>query len=85
LGGAYFRFLSRAGWDHAIHHLLLCDEFNAALAREIGLVQEVVSACQQIERAMELAASTIRRLNSAVQDSSESNGISRKYTKPLGS
>ena len=56
LGGAHFRFLTRAGWGNAMYHLMLCDEFTAARAREIGLVQEVVPAGQQIERAMELAA-----------------------------
>ena len=56
LGGAHFRFISRAGWGNAMYHLLLCDEFTAPRAREIGLVQEVVPAGQQVERAMELAA-----------------------------
>src|SRR5215510_8399178 len=42
LGGGHFRFLTRAGWGNAMYHLFLCDEFNAARAREIGLVQEVV-------------------------------------------
>ena len=71
-GGAHFRFLSRTGWGNAMYHLFLCDEFNAARAhkigfvlcdeftasraREIGLVQEVVPAGQQVERAMALAA-----------------------------
>jgi len=39
LGGAHFRFLSRAGWGNAMYHLFLCDEFDAPRAREIGLVQ----------------------------------------------
>ena len=56
LGGAHFRFLSRAGWGNAMYHLFLCDEFEAPRAREIGLVQEVVPPGQQVERAMELAA-----------------------------
>ncbi|MBR1283350.1 crotonase/enoyl-CoA hydratase family protein [Bradyrhizobium sp. AUGA SZCCT0177] len=55
-GGAHFRFLSRMGWGNAMYHLMLCDEFSAARAREIGLVQEVVPAGRQIERALELAA-----------------------------
>ena len=55
LGGAHFRFLSRTGWGNAMYHLFLCDEFSAARAREIGLVQEVVPAGQQVERAMALA------------------------------
>ena len=56
LGGAHFRFLSRTGWGNAMYHLFLCDEFTAPRAREIGLVQEVVPAGQQVERAMALAA-----------------------------
>jgi enoyl-CoA hydratase/carnithine racemase len=56
LGGAHFRFLSRTGWGNAMYHLFLCDEFTAARAREIGLVQEVVPPGQQVERAMALAA-----------------------------
>ena len=55
LGGAHFRFISRAGWGDAMYHLMLCDEFGAAEAHRIGLVQEVVPAGQQIERAMAVA------------------------------
>jgi len=54
-GGAHFRFLSRTGWGNAMYHLMLCDEFDARRALEIGLVQEVVPAGQQISRAIELA------------------------------
>jgi enoyl-CoA hydratase len=55
LGGAHFRFLTRTGWGNAMYHLMLCDEFDARRALEIGLVQEVVPAGQQVERAMALA------------------------------
>jgi len=55
LGGAHFRFLSRMGWGDAMYHLMLCDEFGAERALKIGLVQEVVPAGQQVDRAMELA------------------------------
>jgi enoyl-CoA hydratase/carnithine racemase len=55
LGGAHFRFLQRMGWGDAMLHLLLCDEFGAAEALRIGLVQEVVPLGQQIERAHALA------------------------------
>lgn len=54
-GGAHFRFLSRTGWGNAMYHLMLCDEFDARRALEIGLVQEVVPAGRQIPRAVELA------------------------------
>ena len=55
LAGAQFRMLMRCGWGDAMYHLLLCDEFGAAEAHRIGLVQEVVPVGQQIDRAIELA------------------------------
>lgn len=55
LAGGNFRFLTRMGWGDAMYHLLLVDEFGAAEAHRIGLVQEVVPAGQQVQRAMELA------------------------------
>jgi len=55
LGGAHFRYISRAGWGNAMYHLLLCDEFTAIEAHRIGMVQEVVPSGQQIERAMQVA------------------------------
>jgi enoyl-CoA hydratase len=55
LGGAHFRFLTRTGWGNAMYHLMLCDEFDAQRALQIGLVQEVTPAGQQVARAMEIA------------------------------
>ena len=55
LGGAHFRFLTRTGWGNAMYHLMLCDEFDAERALQIGLVQEVVPAGQQVARATEIA------------------------------
>jgi enoyl-CoA hydratase/carnithine racemase len=55
LGGAHFRYISRAGWGNGMYHLLLCDEFGADEAYRIGLVQEVVPAGRQVERALEIA------------------------------
>src|SRR3954467_2457734 len=55
LGGAHFRYVTRAGWGDAMYHLFLCDEFSAARAYKIGFVQEVVAPGQQIPRAMEIA------------------------------
>ena len=55
LGGAHFRYITRAGWGNAMYHLLLCDEFGAAEAFRIGLVQEVVAHGEQTDRAMEIA------------------------------
>jgi enoyl-CoA hydratase len=55
LGGAHFRFLTRAGWGDAMYHLFLCDEFDAQEALRIGFVQEVHPYGQHRERAMEIA------------------------------
>ena len=55
MGGAHFRYLTRAGWGDAMYHLLLCDEFGAERAQKIGLVQEVVPAGSETARAMEMA------------------------------
>jgi enoyl-CoA hydratase/carnithine racemase len=38
-----------------MYHLMLCDEFGAEEAYRIGLVQEVVPAGRQVDRAMEIA------------------------------
>lgn len=55
LGGATIRYVQRAGWGNAMYHLLRADTFGAAEARRIGLVQEVVEAGTQIDRAVALA------------------------------
>ncbi|GLR90464.1 crotonase/enoyl-CoA hydratase family protein [Bradyrhizobium iriomotense] len=71
LGGAHFRFLSRAGWGNAMYHLFLCDEFSAQRAREIGLVQEVVPAGQHVDRAMALAETIARNAPLGIQVTKE--------------
>jgi enoyl-CoA hydratase/carnithine racemase len=54
-GGATTRLPRDAGWGNAMRWLLTGDEFDAAEALRIGLVQEVVEPGRQIERAVELA------------------------------
>ncbi len=54
-GGATFRFVERGGWGNAMYHLLVVDEFDAVEARRCGLVQEVVPAGSELDRAVELA------------------------------
>ena len=71
LGGAHFRFITRAGWGDAMYHLMLCDEFTSAEADRIGLVQEVVPAGQQNERAMELARIISRNAPLGIQVTKE--------------
>jgi enoyl-CoA hydratase len=54
-GGATFRAPARVGWGNAMRFLLTAEEFGAEEARRIGLVQEVVPAGRQRDRALELA------------------------------
>ena len=54
-GGATFRAPARLGWGDAMRWLLTAEELGAEEARRIGLVQEVVPAGRQLDRAVELA------------------------------
>lgn len=71
LGGAHFRYLTRMGWGDAMYHLFLCDEFRADRALKIGLVQEVVPAGKQIERAMEIAQTIAKNAPIGIQITKE--------------
>lgn len=66
-GGATFRFPERAGWGNAMYHLLTSDEFDAAEAYRIGLVQEVVPAGTQFDRALAIAERIATQAPLAVQ------------------
>jgi enoyl-CoA hydratase len=55
VGGATLRFPREVGWANAMRWLLTGDEFDAAEALRIGLVQEVVPHGEQLARATELA------------------------------
>src|SRR6476619_4696122 len=54
-GGATIRLPRDAGWGNAMRWLLTGEEYDAAEAHRIGLVQEVVEPGRQLERAVELA------------------------------
>jgi enoyl-CoA hydratase/carnithine racemase len=54
-GGATTRLPREAGWGNAMRWLLTGDEFDAAEALRIGLVQEIVEPGDQLDRAAELA------------------------------
>ena len=60
-GGATVRFVRDCGWGNAMMHLLTGDEFDAAEAHRIGLVQEVVTVGRQLGRAREIAAEVARQ------------------------
>ncbi len=53
-GGATFRFVERGGWGNAMYHLLVVDEFDAHEAKRCGLVQEIVAAGSELDRAIEI-------------------------------
>ncbi|MBI00110.1 MAG: enoyl-CoA hydratase [Acidimicrobiaceae bacterium] len=72
-GGATMRFVDRGGWGNAMYHLLTSDEFDASEARRIGLVQEVVPAGTQLERAIEIAEVICTNAPLAVQATKESS------------
>ncbi len=55
VGGATLRFPREVGWGNAMRWLLTGDEFDAAEALRIGLVQEVVAPGEQLPRALALA------------------------------
>lgn len=54
-GGATLRAPARLGWGNAMRYLLTAEEFGAAEALRIGLVQEVVPFGQHVTRARALA------------------------------
>src|SRR6202011_3363484 len=54
-GGATIRLPREAGWGNAMRWLLTGDEFDAAEAHRIGLVQEVTEPGKELERAVALA------------------------------
>jgi len=67
-GGAHVRYVERAGWGNAMYHLLRADEFDAERALSLGLVQEVVPAGRQKERALEIAREIAELAPIAVQE-----------------
>jgi enoyl-CoA hydratase len=71
-GGATFRFVERGGWGNAMYHLLVVDEFDAQEARRVGLVQEIVPAGTQLDRAIELAGKIAALAPLAIQATKES-------------
>jgi enoyl-CoA hydratase len=54
-GGATIRLPREAGWGNAMRWLLTGDEYGAAEAHRIGLIQEITEPGAHLERAVELA------------------------------
>ncbi|HWB46997.1 MAG TPA: crotonase/enoyl-CoA hydratase family protein [Hyphomicrobiaceae bacterium] len=74
-GGATARIVERAGWGNAQRYLLTGDEFDAAEALRLGLVQEVVAASGVRRRAREIAETIARQAPLAVQASLASSRL----------
>lgn len=53
--GATIRMMYEMGWGNAMRYLLTGDEFSAQDAYRMGMIQEVVPAGQQLERAITIA------------------------------
>jgi enoyl-CoA hydratase/carnithine racemase len=60
-GGATLRMHERVGWGNAMRWLLTGDEFGAAEAHRIGLVQEVVKKGDELARAITIAETIARQ------------------------
>ncbi len=60
-GGATIRLPREAGWGNAMRWLLTGDEYDAAEARRIGLIQEITEPGAHLDRAVELAESIANR------------------------
>jgi enoyl-CoA hydratase len=66
--GAKLRIVERAGCGNAMRYLLTGDEFDAATALRLGLVQEMVPTGTQFGRALELAERIGRQAPLAVAE-----------------
>ena len=73
-GGAVMRFINRGGWGNAMYHLLTCDEFGAAEALRIGLVQEVVEPGKEFNRAIAIGELVASNAPLALQ-ATKANGL----------
>jgi len=75
VGGATIRMVERAGWGNAQRYLLTGDEFGAAEALRLGLVQEVVPRGSQKERALAIAQKIAEQAPLAVRASLASSRL----------
>jgi enoyl-CoA hydratase len=76
-GGATFRAPARVGWGNAMRFLLTAEEFGATEAQRIGLVQEVVPAGTQVDRALEIARIIAAQAPAGVQQTLANARVAR--------
>src|SRR5512145_35664 len=78
IGGATVRLVQEAGWGNAMRILLTGDEFSAADAFRIGLVQEVAAPGAQLERALVIAQTIARQSPTGVRATLASARLARE-------
>jgi enoyl-CoA hydratase len=78
VGGATVRLVQEIGWGNAMRILLTGDEFSAAEAYRVGLVQEVVSPGAQLERALAIARTIAQQSPVGVQATLASARLARR-------
>ena len=78
-GGATLRATAQLGWGNAMRFLLTAEEFGAEDAYRIGLVQEVVPAGQQLERALQIAETISEQAPRGVQETLANARIARDF------
>jgi enoyl-CoA hydratase/carnithine racemase len=76
-GSATMKAPAQLGWGNAMKFLLTAEEFGAAEALRIGLVQEVVAAGKQLERALTIASLIAKQAPLGVRLTLESSRIAR--------
>ena len=76
-GGATIRAQEQLGWGNAMRFLLTAEEFGAEEALRIGLVQEVVPAGEQAERAFAIGATIAKQAPLGVQGTLQNALVAR--------
>ena len=76
-GGGTVRFLQEVGWGNAMRWLLTGDEFSAAEALRMGLVQEMVDRGKELSRAVEIAQTVAAQSPLGVQATLASARVAR--------
>lgn len=80
-GGATLRFAKTCGWQNAMRYLLTADEFDAATALRIGLVQEVTPHGGQVDAALAVAQRIAAQAPLAVQETLASGRIAYEQSE----
>ncbi|MEN4478772.1 crotonase/enoyl-CoA hydratase family protein [Mycolicibacterium cosmeticum] len=80
-GGATLRFPAVAGWGNAMRWMLTAEEFDAAEAFRIGIVQEIVPEDTHVQRAVELAQVIAAQAPLGVQATLHSARLARRESE----